>query len=771
MPGPLQGVKVFDLTHRGVGPWAIMILASMGANVIKIEHPEGDGIRVNDPKTKDLSIIYLHCNLGKRGILLDLKTPEGQEVAKRLIGDADVFVESMKYGTVERLGLGYEKVSQLNPRIVYGSYPGYGSSGPLRDQGTQDTTSQAFSGAVSITGRRDGEGEFNRYQAFHDLNAGAYHTASILLGLLSRERSGKGIKIESSQVGASVAVQTSRIAEFLTTGEDVPRMGSACTTTVPHRAFLCQDNRWLAVGVITDAQWRGLCKAIKSPDLLQDSRFAANSGRLLHRDELEAKLQAIFSTKPARWWTIQLGKHKVPVSLFYDYETIPNLPQVKANRYIVPIKYPHVGTLPFGNVPFQCSKTPIALRPGPWPGQDTEQVLREGFGQDDVTASKGYFGPQGPMRKGVLDGVTVIDMTQGLCGPYASLVLADAGARVIKVEPPEGDYTRQWGPASIDNESPAFFHLNRNKEGLRLDIGKEQDRHKLIELLKTADVFIEEEPLRLGRLRLSYQHLEKINPRLVHCTITPFGTRGPLRNQPASELVLQAMSDGLNTLGVPGEEPVRIGPDLASLGSAIYVTHGILGALYHQWRTGEGQHVTVSMLGTLLHLKGPTWTTMVNPDEWSGFYCEGYAKPPNHGYKTADQHILLAPVRRPELFGKFLTALGMEEYLDDPLFQGSPRDIMGWQGAGDLPLRAKPIWEKVFEKWKADELVDLLQNYRSSSSVIYNYGQLFSLPQMEALGIVREVAVPNVGKVKVLVPPWKFQGIPSVTPQAYCAFT
>ena len=768
MAGPLQDVKVFDLTHRGVGPWATMILAGMGANVIKIEHPEGDGVRVNDPKTKGLSIIYLHCNLGKKGIFLDLKSPEGQEEAWRLLRDADVFVESMKYNTVERLGLGYEKVSKINPLIVYGSYPGFGSSGPLRDRGCQDTTSQAFSGAVSITGRRNGEGEFNRYQAFHDLNAGAYHTTSILLGLLSRERSGKGVKIESSQVGASIAVQTSRIAEFLTNGEKVLPLGSGCTTTVPHRAFLCQDNRWLAVGVITGVQWRSFCRAINASDLLQDSRFATNSERLQHREELEERLQALLSNKPARWWTIQLRKHKVPVSLFYDYEAIPNLPQVKANRYIVAINYPRVGTLPFGNLPFQCSKTPISLTPGPWPGQDTQQVLREGFGQDNGSRPTGYFGPKGPVEKGVLDGVTVIDMTQGLCGPYASLVLADAGARVIKVEPPQGDYARHWGPASTDSESPVFFHLNRNKEGLRLDITKEQDRQRLLELLKSADVFIEEEPLQLGRLGLSHQHLERINPRLVHCTITPFGTRGPLRNQPPSELVLQAMSDGLSTLGVPGEEPVRMGPDFASLCTAIYATHGILGALYHQWRIGEGQHVTVSMLGTLLHLKGPTWTSMVGPDEWSGFYCEGYTKPPNHGYKTADQHILLAPLRRPELFAKFLRALGMEEYLDDPLFQRSPRDIMGWGGPGDLPLRAKPIWEKVFAKWKAEELVSLLNNYNSSSAIIYDYGQLFSLPQMEALNMMKEVTTPNLGRVKCLVPPWKLQGLPTVTPQAYC---
>ena len=769
MGGPLQGVRVFDITHAAVGPWAMMILAAMGANVVKIENPEGDLIRQMKPRYRDLSAIYMHCNLSKKGIHLDLKTTDGQVAARRLVVDADVFAENMKLGTIDRLGLGYEAVSKLNPCIVYGNYPGYGSSGPLKDWGSADPTGQAFSGAVSITGRRDGAGEFIRWLALHDFNAGSYVVITTLLGLLYRERASKGIKMESSQVAASIAVQTSRIAEFLATGENVPRMGSATTTTVPHRAFLCQDKRWLAVGVITDEQWRGLCKAIDATDILDDSRFATIPGRVKHRDELEDRLQAIFASKPARWWTIQLRKRKVPVSLFYDYETIPDLPQVKANRYIVNLNYPKVGTLPFGNIPFQYSKTPVTLRPGPWPGQDTEQVLKEGWGKDDRVPAKGYFGPKGPMERGPLDGVTVVDMAQGICGPYASLLLADAGARVIKVEPPEGDYARSFGPPMVDGVSTAFFHLNRNKEGVRLDIRKERDSQRLLDLLKEADVFIEESgQRRLKRLGLSYQDLERINPGLIHCTISPHGTKGPLRDQPASELTLQAMSDFLNTLGVPGEEPVRMGPDMASLGTALYAANALLGALYHQWRTGEGQHVTVSMLGSMIHQRGVAWAAMIDPDEWAGFYCEGYVKPPDHGYKTADQPILLTSVRKQEQLPDILKALGMEEYMGHPLFQNPARDIMGRAAAvGDLTIKAQPIWEKCFKKWKAEDLLEVLNRFGGSSTVVNNYQQLFSHPQMEALGMVREADHPKLGKIKFLGPPWKLRGVATVEPRPY----
>ena len=455
------------------------------------------------------------------------------------------------------------------------------------------------------------------------------------------------------------------------------------------------------------------------------------------------------------------------MSLFYDYETIPDLPQVQANRYIVNLTYPGAGTLPFGNIPFQYSKTPVTLRPGPWPGQDTERVLKEGWGPDDRVPAKGYFGPKEPMTKGPLEGVTVVDMTQGICGPYASLLLADAGARVIKVEPPEGDYARGFSPP-LNGASAVFFHLNRNKEGLRLDIRKEQDKRRLLELLKDADVLIEETgQRRMKRLGLGYQDLEKVNPGLIHCSISPYGTRGPLRDQPASELTLQAMSDFLNTLGLAGEEPVRMGPDMASAGTSLFAVHGILGALYHKWRTGEGQHIDVSMLATMVHQRGITWTSMIDPDEWAGFYCEGYVKPPDYGYKTADQPVTLAPPRDPDKFPEIMKALGMEEYLEHPLFQNLPRDILGWGGRGDLHVQAKPIWEESLKTWKSEDLLERFHSLGANGAPVNTFKDLFAHPQMAALDMVKEMDDPTLGKVTCVVAPWRMDGIPKARPIPY----
>lgn len=773
MTGPLQGVRVFDMTHAAVGPWGMMILAALGANVIKVENPQGDSIRQMKPRVRDLATVYMHCNLGKKGIFLDLKSSFGKEVATRLLKEADIFAENMKFGTVARLGFGYEDVSHINPQIIYGNFQGYGDSGPFKNWGSLDQTSNAFSGAVSITGRQGGAGEF-RGTALHDLNAGSYMALVNLLGLLYRERTGEGVALQSPQIGASISIQASRIAEFLTTGEDILPMGSGCTTTVPHRAFLCQDRKWLALGVVTDHQWRNLCYALNSTELLEERKFETNEKRVNNRAELEKRLKKVFLTKPSRWWTIKLRNHKVPVSLIYKYEDIPDLPQVRLNKYFVNLNYPMVGKLPFANLPFQYSKTPITLRPGPWPGSHTEEVVKSGWGDSGPVSPKGYFGPSGSINRGVLDGLTVVDLTEGLCGPFASLILADSGAKVIKVESLQGDYTRRWYPITGNDTSAVFSHLNRNKDGVRIDISEDKDRKRLLKLLSSADVIIEEQGQKyMESLGFGYKDLEKINNGVVYCTISPFGEKGPLKDQPASELVLQAMSDTwawcdyLNDLGVDNEEPVRMGPDMASLGSSIYVVQGILGALYHKWRTNEGQHVVVNMLGTLLHQRGDIWTSMVNPDEWSGFRCESFTAPPEFGYKTADKRIMLTGVKNRDQFEKLLKALGMERYLKDPLFQKDPRDLMGIMGAEESARLTKPIWEEFFKKFWADDLSILLNEFGSIASVVNTYEDLSKNSQVDAIGILNEIKHDGFPSDKFLGFPWRIKGTVPAEPFPY----
>ena len=286
MPGPLDGIRVFDLTHAAAGPWGVMLLASLGADVIKVESPGGDLIRLVPPAQKGLGVVYTHSNLGKRSIVLDLKTPHHQSIAHKLVEKADVLMENMRPGAAERLGLGYEQVSRINPRIIYGSSTAWGNVGPMARMGGADSSVQAFCGWTSVSGAPGGKGEVFRHIAHLDLTTSSMFVASILQALLIREKTGKGMRMDLTMVGSAMNLQLSRIAEYFATGKTPPTLGSGCVATVPHQAFICQDKNWLAVGVVNDRQWAPFCRAIGQERLLDDRRLSTNPGRVEHRDEL-----------------------------------------------------------------------------------------------------------------------------------------------------------------------------------------------------------------------------------------------------------------------------------------------------------------------------------------------------------------------------------------------------------------------------------------------------------------------------------------------------
>ncbi len=240
-------------------------------------------------------------------------------------------------------------------------------------------------------------------------------------------------------------------------------------------------------------------------------------------------------------------------------------------------------------------------------------------------------------NSGSLVGFRVLDLTQGLCGPFCTMQLGDGGAEVIKIEPPAGDFARRMGPPFVGEESAGFLSLNRNKRSVVLDLNSASGRDAVSRLARDADILVED--LGLGaanKIGLGYDQLSRINPKLIYCAISAFGEEGPLRDAPGSELVVQAMAEYTASLGRIGDPPVRAGADIASLNTGIFAAQAILAALFHRIRTGEGQRVTVSEFGSLLHMRGIMWTSMSDPDEWYGFHLDHYTKPPDYGYQAQD---------------------------------------------------------------------------------------------------------------------------------------
>ena len=361
---------------------------------------------------------------------------------------------------------------------------------------------------------------------------------------------------------------------------------------------------------------------------------------------------------------------------------------------------------------------------------------------------------------GALSGFTIVDLTQGLCGPFGSMRLGDAGAEVIKIEPLAGDCSRAMGPPFIGEESAVFLSLNRNKKSVALDLYKPEGQEIVRQLATKADVLIEDlGPGEAEKLGLGYDTLRVLNSKLVYCAISAFGEEGPLRHMPGAELVIQAMADYTHSLGRIGEAPVRLGTDVASLNTGIFASQAVTAGLFHRVRKGEGQRVSVSMLGTLLHMRGIMWTAMTDPDDWYGFHLDHYTKPPDHGYKTKDGHVYFGLRRgNSEDWDRLLISLGMVESLSDPRFAGFGRDATS---IGRYAAEVKPLWEQGFKEMTNEEVVRLIHEFNGDAVPFMEYPQLLSHPQVQALNVVQEIDHPTAGKFKTIGPVWRFSETPA----------
>lgn len=379
MARPLDGIRVFDLTVAAVGPWATKLLGALGADVIKVEAPGGDHLsHAVPPNIKGNSVLYISANHNKRMIELDLKREDDRAIALKIVEKSDVFVQNMRPGAVERLGLGYEIVARVNPRIVYVAASAYGRVGPMALEAGIDPTVQAFSGWCSLTGAEHGRGEMFRHLAHLDLTTATAITQAVLQALIARQRTGKGQRIEIEMLTTAMALQTTRIAEYLATGTAPSPLGSAASSTAPHQAFECQDRKHLAVGVEREEQWPGFCRALKLEELISDPRFATNALRVKNRDALTPIVAARFKSKPTAWWMIRLSKARVPNGPFMAFDELRYHPQVVSNGYITELETPHWGRLNVDGLPWKFGRTPVGpIRAGGKPGEHTAEVLAE----------------------------------------------------------------------------------------------------------------------------------------------------------------------------------------------------------------------------------------------------------------------------------------------------------------------------------------------------------------------------------------------------------
>jgi glutaryl-CoA transferase len=370
---PLEGVRVLDLSRVLAGPYATMVLADLGADVVKVEHPErGDDTRHwGPPFAGGESAYFLSVNRNKRSMGVDLKDPEGLERVRRLGARADVLIENMRRGTLEKFGLGYEALKELNPDIIYCSITGFGP-GKDRDRPGYDFLIQARAGIMGITGFPDG-GPTKVGVAIADIVCGLYAATAILAALRRREVSGEGTRIEVPLFEATLSWLANRGQEYLVSGEDRGRMGNAHPTIVPYQTFDASDKP-IAVAVGNDAQFARLCEALGREELAKDERYATNPARVANREELVEILQQEFSNRAADDWVERIREAGVPVGPVNALADVFSDEHVLSSGILGELNHPAAGVLQMLASPVLIDgERPPIRRPPPTLGQHTEE--------------------------------------------------------------------------------------------------------------------------------------------------------------------------------------------------------------------------------------------------------------------------------------------------------------------------------------------------------------------------------------------------------------
>ncbi len=373
----LEGIRILDVSRVLAGPYCTMMLADFGADVVKIEPPNGgDDSRSFGPFIGSESAYFMSLNRNKRSIVLDLKKEADKSVFKEMVKTADVVVENYRPGTMEKFGLGYETLKEVNPQIIYAACSGFGDSGPYRNKPAYDIIVQAMGGIMSITGEEGGEA-MRVGASIGDLAAGMFTAYGVMLALFHRQRTQQGQKVDVAMLDCQVAMLENAVARYAISGSSPQPLGNRHPSITPFAAFTAADGQ-LIVGAGNDRLWHKLCRVVGHDEWREDSRFSNNGLRTENAAQLMALLNGVFVQKTVEEWLHILEAVEVPCAPINDIEKMMADPQIKAREMIVELKHPRAGVMKVPGIPVKLSKTPGEIASAaPFLGEHTKDILAE----------------------------------------------------------------------------------------------------------------------------------------------------------------------------------------------------------------------------------------------------------------------------------------------------------------------------------------------------------------------------------------------------------
>ncbi|UGQ11095.1 CoA transferase [Yinghuangia sp. ASG 101] len=761
---PLSGLRVLDLCRVVSGPFGSLLLADLGAEVIRVESlPHGAPKGEIDPaRLSEDEAFNWGLSRNKHSVSLNLKTDEGRDLFHRLVTEADVVVDNFRPGVTRRLGVDRESLLPFNPSIITCSLTGFGGDGPWATMPAYDPIVQAMCGTMNYTRLAPERPPVRWGIPIGDLFAGVFSAIGVTGAVIHRDRTGAGQHVDVSMLDVMLALNTYRVPQALSFGQEPsPSPYEGGQGTVPFGNFACAEG-WVAI-CISQRMWPAAARVMERPDLLTDDRFSTGPARHAHREELVELLRGVFRTRTADWWQKHLMDAGVVCGKVTGVADVFRHPQVRARGMSVEVtdEFGRTATVAGDALKFSDSTTWRAPRQT---GADTAMVLGSLLGLDaaelDRLAAAGvihcgddrgavplvarwapHAEADASRRVGrALEGTVVLEMNGDEPSKgFAAQLLADLGADVIRVERPFGQVMEPY--PDVAREASFRAGLNRGKRSVVADLKTAEGRRFLLGLASRADVMLDNyRPGVLQRLGLDFTSLRTRNDRLIQTSITGFGHTGPWSAFPAFDNAIQALGGGMSITvdHTSPEVPIRWGNPIGGLTGALFAALGTLGALRLRSLRGHGRHVDVSLLDAqvaLLSYRAPQAVTVGKeflPEPRRG----GTGSLPFGVFRTADDRWFTICITQ-QFWAPFCRAADHPEWIDDPRFA---TEALRQEHEDALYAAVEPS----FLKRSAAEWEALFFSLKLPGAMVLSVNEAFSHPQAVARGMRTRISDPDV---------------------------